>query len=51
MPETDHARYMSLIHSLYAGAALSDNDHVELTRLHAANVARVGRIVTEGPVL
>lgn len=48
MPETDHARYISLLTNLYSGATLSDSEHIELTNLHFANIARVGKITTEG---
>lgn len=47
MTDASHARFLDLVARFYAGSRLSDADLTELTRLYAANAARVFAIITE----
>lgn len=48
MLDSDHARYIHLLTSLWTGSTLSPSECDELNHLHVDNCKRVNAITTEG---
>jgi hypothetical protein len=46
MTESERRRYLDLLLAFWSGAAMTPADREELTKLHAMNVDRVGKITT-----